>query len=101
MSPEFIGVSAWDLNHKRGLASPSNYFDAALPQEERRAKQAGDPEPVRGLKAPRSTPGSPGSSKEMNPWLTDLRNTKPKACAQNALRTSVFDPCSELWYGGA
>ncbi|MFN9547129.1 MAG: transposase, partial [Cyanobacteriota bacterium] len=30
LSPELIGVSAWDLNHNRGLAPLSNHFKAAL-----------------------------------------------------------------------
>jgi len=30
LSPELTGVSAWDLNHNRGLAPLSNHFKAAL-----------------------------------------------------------------------
>jgi len=30
LSPELIGVSAWDLHHNRGLAPLSNHFKAAL-----------------------------------------------------------------------
>ncbi|MFN9659472.1 MAG: hypothetical protein ACK6BC_03705, partial [Cyanobacteriota bacterium] len=33
LSPELIGVSAWDLNHNRGLAPLSNHFKAALDLE--------------------------------------------------------------------
>ena len=29
-SPAFTGISAWNLNHNRGPASPSDYFEAAL-----------------------------------------------------------------------
>jgi len=30
LSPDLIGVSAWDLNHNCGLAPLSNHFKAAL-----------------------------------------------------------------------
>jgi hypothetical protein len=30
LSPEFTRISAWDLNHNRGPASPSDYFKAPL-----------------------------------------------------------------------